>query len=139
MQALGIEPHYGVDMLGLKNCYRRWAAALHPDRFATGTEVLTIFSHSETFCRLQKEKEYSEQQSTLINVAHNTLCDPLLRAVYLLRLHGRTLNIDEQQSSEDMPELEPEFLMEMLELNERIEESDSMEELRQIEVCLIFA
>lgn len=122
----------------LKSCYRRWAAALHPDRFVTATQVQASSPQRKKFCHLQEEKEYSEQQSMLINQAHNILHDPLRRAVYLLRLHGRTLNVDEQQSSESMPELEPEFFMEMLELNEHIEESNSMEELRRIEVRFAF-
>ena len=83
---------------------------VHPDRFAS---------------RPDQEKRLAMQWTTLINTASDTLKSPLKRAIYLLGLRGVELA--------ENPQLPPEFLMEQIELRERLEEIEtgdaSLEEL----------
>jgi molecular chaperone HscB len=61
----------------------------------------------------------------LLNKAYFTLLKPLPRVLYILELHGLAI-------SEDTIEMDPEFLMEVMELNERIGDA-SDKEIQQIE------
>lgn len=56
--------------------------------------------------------------SSLINKAYNTLSNPLERGLYMLSLNN--VSIPEGTTS-----LEPEFLMEIMERNERVEEASA--------------
>lgn len=64
----------------------------------------------------QREKDLSESLSSLVNKAYSTLLNPLDRGIYMLKLHN--VSIPEETTS-----LGPEFLMEIMELNEEIEEA----------------
>ena len=57
----------------------------------------------------------ADKQSAYINKAYTTLLRPLSRGLYLMELHGET--IDESNTSVD-----PEFLMLMMEFNEELSE-----------------
>ena len=63
--------------------------------------------------------------STLNNKAYQTLADPAKRLEYILRLHNLV-------SEGAKPQLPADFLMEMMDINERIMEVDSKEELGSI-------
>ncbi|CAF0955109.1 unnamed protein product [Adineta steineri] len=66
---------------------------------------------------LEIEKTYSQDQSSLFNNAYKTLLSPLARAHYLLKLENITL--------EDSPiQLEPDFLMRIMEINEELIEEN---------------
>lgn len=83
----------------LSNRYRELQKIAHPDRFAAGTDY---------------EKRFAAQMTSRINEAYDTLKHPLKRAIYLL-----------QQSEVDIehnPTLDPMFLMEQIELREKMEE-----------------
>ncbi|XP_022903150.1 iron-sulfur cluster co-chaperone protein HscB-like [Onthophagus taurus] len=86
-------------------------AVLHPDKFTN---------------RSEDEKKISEEYSSLINKGYNTLQGPLSRALHMLWLKNEV--IEESNKSDD-----PEFLMEVMELNEELEEADGEEKLRKIE------
>ena len=60
-----------------------------------------------------------------INEAYKTLQNPLLRAQYLLSLRGINIAEDETAKVED-----PDLLMEVLELRERIEAAEDEDEVR---------
>jgi len=75
--------------------------------------------------RFQLEREYSEQQSSLINKAYTTLVKPLSRGQYLLEILGHP--VEEIDKADD-----PAFLVEMMELNEELEEAHSLEEVHKI-------
>ena len=62
---------------------------------------------------MQKELALAQQQSALLNEAYSTLLKPLPRSIYILKLNGHW-------SEEEGVKLNPEFLAEMLELNECI-------------------
>ena len=75
---------------------------------------------------MQIEKEYSALQSALLNKAYSTLEDPLNRSIYLLNLEGH--DIPEAVTSAD-----PEFLMEIMEINEKVSNIQSGKELESID------
>uniref|UniRef100_A0A914W0M1 J domain-containing protein n=1 Tax=Plectus sambesii TaxID=2011161 RepID=A0A914W0M1_9BILA len=109
-QYLDIPLNYNVDTDQLQSTFKQLQGKLHPDRFAQ---------------RSTSEKLFSDQQSSLVNLAYRTLLQPLDRANYLLRMVG-------QETGEETSTLDPKFLMEMLELNEAVEEMDDVDELQKM-------
>ncbi|KAF2088117.1 Co-chaperone Hsc20 [Saccharata proteae CBS 121410] len=97
---------FDVDLRALRAEFIRLQASAHPDR------------HSG------ENKRKAEALSARINEAYKTLQNPLLRAQYLLSLRGIDVAEDEGLKVED-----PELLMEVLEMRERIEEAGSEEEV----------
>ncbi|KAK0078341.1 hypothetical protein PV325_002663 [Microctonus aethiopoides] len=98
---LGIDKSFNVNNKEIHDKYRQLQNILHPDRFGNKSE---------------KEREYSENLSALLNKAYTTLSNPLKRGIYLLELNNITI-------SEGTTSLEPEFLMEIMERNEEVEEA----------------
>jgi molecular chaperone HscB len=94
-----IEAGYDVDVGALESKYLELSRKVHPDRFvgAAARERLTAL-----------------QQSMLLNDAYKTLIKPIPRAEYLLVRAGITIAGNEQ--------LDPSFLMEVLELREELQE-----------------
>eukprot|EP00794_Sanderia_malayensis_P014038 gene14038-15497_t len=101
---------FDIDVKELTESYRKLQAIVHPDKFGNSDE---------------KEQQYSAEQSSLINKAYNTILDPLSRAAYLLELKG--IKIEEKNMIQD-----PEFLMEVMEINEDLAEVNSKEDLDAI-------
>ena len=91
---------FQIDTAALAEKYRALQQAVHPDRFASGTD---------------QERRLSMQQSTLINEAYRTLKQPLARARYLLSLHGMDL------SAEQAKPMDGAFLMQQMELRVTLE------------------
>lgn len=98
---------YDVDVKLLTENYRKLQSMLHPDKFGNSND---------------EEQQYSAEQSSLINKAYNTLLDPLSRALYMLEL--RDVLIGEENTVQD-----PEFLMEIMEINEMLSEVKSLKDL----------
>ncbi len=94
-----IEVAYDLDVGALEAKYLELSRKVHPDRFvgAAARERLTAL-----------------QQSMLLNDAYKTLVKPIPRAEYLLVRAGVTIAANEQ--------LEPRFLMEVMELREELQE-----------------
>lgn len=63
---------------------------------------------------MQEEKQISEELSSLVNKAYSTLLDPLNRGLYMLKLHNITI-------PEGTTSVDPEFLMDIMEINEEVE------------------
>ncbi|XP_003739036.1 iron-sulfur cluster co-chaperone protein HscB [Galendromus occidentalis] len=84
----------------LQKRFRDMQRVLHPDKFANCSE---------------KEKNFSADQSALVNQAYQVLLKPIQRATYLLQLKG--ISLAEVQLSQ-------EFLLEMMEFNEEIDRAD---------------
>ncbi|BCR90767.1 J-type chaperone JAC1 [Aspergillus chevalieri] len=77
----------------------------HPDKFPPGAP-----------------KQKAEALSALLNEAYRTLSDPLTRAQYLLRIqHGIDVTAEESAAT-DKQALDPETLMAVMEVQEKIEE-----------------
>ncbi len=100
-----------VDTAALKRAWRLKMAVTHPDRMVGRTD---------------KEQQIGAQQSALINRAYETLLNPLPRAHYLLERY-KAPEVSESDSLED-----PELLMEVMELRERLEEAESEAEAAEV-------
>ncbi|XP_029164772.1 iron-sulfur cluster co-chaperone protein HscB [Nylanderia fulva] len=96
---MGIRKNYNVINEEVHQKYRELQKMLHPDKFGNKSE---------------KERQISENLSSLINKAYSTLMHPLKRGLYMLQLKGISI-------SEETTNLNPEVLMEIMERNEEIE------------------
>lgn len=98
-EIFGLPVDFQIDISSLTERYRELQKTVHPDRFANASD---------------RDRRLAVQQAALINEALNTLKSPLLRARYLLQLNGIEFN-DEHETHMD-----PEFLMEQMELREAV-------------------
>ena len=95
--------NFNIDIKELSKKHRQLQTQLHPDKYST---------------KSVEEKENSENWSALVNEAYATLLNPMKRALYLLDFYGDPLLEKEQ------PQLDAEFLTEIMELNEELDEID---------------
>ncbi|XP_047197139.1 iron-sulfur cluster co-chaperone protein HscB isoform X1 [Hippoglossus stenolepis] len=102
---------FTLDAHKLQRRYLQLQRALHPDNF--GQKSVT-------------EQEFSESQSALVNKAYTTLLKPLSRGLYMLELQG--MRIEEGTDSG----ADTEFLLELMEINEAVDEARTPEEANQI-------
>ena len=77
---------YEIDMEEMQSKYTVLQQAVHPDKFANAGD---------------QEKRLSMQQTSHVNEAFQTLKDPVLRAIYLLKLKGLDVNF-ENETTMDM-------------------------------------
>ena len=111
-ELFGLAPAYALDPGRLDHAYREIQARIHPDRFAHAGDA---------------ERRASMQWTTQVNEAYRTLKSPVQRAKYLLALNGIDVAFETDTA---MPK---DFLMEQLELRERLEEVRDVESLRPIQ------
>ncbi|XP_053954642.1 iron-sulfur cluster co-chaperone protein HscB [Anastrepha ludens] len=90
--------------------FRQLQTLVHPDKFSNKTS---------------REQNNSADWSALINRAYKTLSAPVERGQYILKLQGL-------QMPQDNSALDKEFLMEMMERNEEVEEANTSEELQRL-------
>jgi molecular chaperone HscB len=98
----GLVPAFAVEGEALERSYREIQSKVHPDRFAHAGDA---------------ERRASLQWTTRVNEAYRTLKDPVQRARHILELHGVDVAFETNTA---MP---PEFLMQQMELRERLEEA----------------
>ena len=101
----GLEKSFNVDVLELSQTYKQLQRQLHPDKFVKADP---------------EDMEVSEEWSALVNDGYKILQKPLPRALYLLDLVGFPLE-------EGSIDIDPEFLGEVMELNEEVAEADQNE------------
>jgi molecular chaperone HscB len=101
---------FNPDSAFLKKRFYELSKEYHPDFYANEDDV--------------KQQEILEL-STINNKAYHTLSDPAKRLEYILREH-------ELVSDGAKPQLPGDFLMEMMDINERLMEVDDKEELANI-------
>jgi len=101
-ELFGLSPSYGLDKEVLERSYRELQARVHPDRFAHAGDA---------------ERRASLQWTTRVNEAFQTLKNPVSRARHLLELQGVDVAFETNTA---MP---PEFLMQQMELREKLEEA----------------
>ncbi len=102
-ELVGIPRRFGVDIGELRRKYLQLSREFHPDfHTLAGEEAIRKM----------------EEQSAQLNLAWQKLSDERLRLEYLIQLEG--IALEEQV-------LPGEFLMEMMDLNERIEEDGRTE------------
>ncbi len=95
-----LEPAFNIDAAKLKKAYLIKSREFHPDYFSQASE---------------EEKNRALDMTTRNNAAFKTLSDPVKRLEHILRLN----NILGESKDEKM---DPEFLMEMMDINEQIME-----------------
>ncbi|EAW20112.1 J-type chaperone JAC1 [Aspergillus fischeri NRRL 181] len=94
---------FDIPLSDLRREFLRLQNVIHPDKFPPGPA-----------------KQRAEALSARINEAYRTLSDPLQRAQYLLReMHGIDVTAEDGATQHA---LDPETLMEVMEVQERIEE-----------------
>jgi molecular chaperone HscB len=101
---LGVAQTFALDARDLEVRYKTLSRQLHPDRFATAP---------------QPARMLSLKRATDLNQAYRTLRDPVKRAEYLLSLSG----VDVGREDGKGPKVDPEFLVEILELREGLAEA----------------
>ncbi|NXL51014.1 HSC20 protein, partial [Podilymbus podiceps] len=106
---------FRIDAQQLQRRFRSLQRAVHPDRFGQ---------------RPPKEQHYSEQHSSLINKAYQTLLNPLSRGLYLLELNGIELAQETDCDADSV------FLMEIMEINEKLAEPKNDDVLEEIETLI---
>lgn len=99
---LGLPVSYNIDQAELSSRYRELQKQLHPDRHAHQSD---------------REQRLAVQYTAFLNEALATLKSPLRRAQYLLSLKG----VDTERESG--VQVDPAFLMEQMELRERVAEA----------------
>jgi len=105
---IGVSKSFNVDTLELTKNFRQLQSQLHPDKFTQ---------------KSKDEKKISEEYSMLLNTAYKTLLSPIERGLYLLELEGYPLLEGEIMMS-------PEFLYEVMEINEELDDIDNLEDLQ---------
>ena len=101
-ELFGLTPAYALDLDHLDRAYRDIQSKVHPDRFVQAGDA---------------ERRASMQMTTRVNEAYRTLKSPVRRAKYLLELNGVDVGFETNTA---MP---PEFLMQQMELREKLEEA----------------
>lgn len=91
---------YDVDLNAVQQQYLRLQKQVHPDKYANASD---------------SEKRLSMQQTSWINEAQATLKDPVLKAGYLLKLKGIDFSLENETT------MDAAFLMQQLEMRERLE------------------
>ena len=92
---------YDVDLDKVQQGYMALQKQVHPDKFANASEL---------------EKRMSMQRTSWLNEAQITLKDPVLRAIYLLKLKGYDVNFENETT------MDAGFLMQQLEMRERLQD-----------------
>ncbi|XP_033118531.1 iron-sulfur cluster co-chaperone protein HscB-like [Anneissia japonica] len=109
-QRMNIPRSFDVNTSELTQTFRKFQRLLHPDKFSQ---------------KSPKEQEFSAAQSSSVNKAYSILLKPLNRGLYLLELLGYP--IEEGDSMVDSA-----FLMDMMELNEKLSETSDLETVKKI-------
>ena len=107
-ELFGLTPAYALDLVHLDSVYREIQSEVHPDRFANAGDA---------------ERRASMQMTTQVNEAYRTLKNPVQRAKYLLELNGVDVGFETNTA------MSADFLMEQMEMRERLEEAKSASDL----------
>ena len=111
----GLAPRFGIDAAALDAAYRRLQSAVHPDRYASGSDA---------------ERRVALQASARVNEAFRALKEPVTRAEYLLTLHG----LDPRDETDTQLPLE--FLERQLERRERAAEAADEHDARTLRAVI---
>lgn len=106
----GMERTFDMDNTDLSKIYKQLQKQLHPDLFSL---------------KSLEEQEISSEWSAIVNDGYKTLQKPLSRALYLLELVGFPLEEDRS-----CVVVSPEFLAEIMEINEELAEAGGSAEVK---------
>jgi molecular chaperone HscB len=107
-ELFGLPPAFSLDLQALERAYREIQSRVHPDRFAHAGDA---------------ERRASLQWTSRVNEGFEILKNPVKRASHLLALNGVDVAFETNTA---MP---PEFLMQQMELREKLEEAKHAEAL----------
>jgi molecular chaperone HscB len=110
-EILGTEPAFELDLAALERRHRELSRALHPDRHAGKSAA---------------ERRLALGRAIEVNQAWRTLKDPVRRAEALLA----RLGVGHGEGEEPKPD--PELLMDMMELRERLGEARQSQDARAL-------
>jgi len=118
-QLFGFDNQFNINTKALAQTYQNIQRAVHPDRFAHGSE---------------QEKLLAVKKSTLINDAYQTLKNPIKRAEYMLVLR----NVD--MPNEQVSFSDNSFLKRQIELREMLAEVKHADDIDAVvnEVTQVF-
>lgn len=121
------QPTFDIDLKAMRRQFLMLQQKAHPDSFSQAPKVGCGWNqHGCDLMRLlQRELDYAQLQSSVINKAYHTLKDPLSRAQYLLKEQG--IQVNEGDSLSD-----PELLMEVMEFREELEEAQSEADIKPL-------
>lgn len=105
-----MENSFKVDPVELTKKFRELQGFVHPDKFSN---------------RSDDEQDISSEWSSILNKAYKTLSVPIKRGEYILEQNGMSL-------PQDNSVLDKDFLMEMMDRNEEIEEACTPKEIFQL-------
>jgi molecular chaperone HscB len=108
---LGVEPRFDLDLVAVEKTHRELSRTLHPDRFVSAGAT---------------ERRDALGKAVEVNEAWRVLRDPIRRAEALLALRGVTVAEGKE------PQAPPEFLMEVLEQREALDEAKHAKDLPRI-------
>ncbi|XP_068167430.1 iron-sulfur cluster co-chaperone protein HscB [Antennarius striatus] len=118
-------PEEGISFFEIMDCEQTFTLDTH--KLQTKYVQLQRFLHPDNFVQKSlKEQEYSEIHSALVNKAYKTLLKPLSRGLYMLELKGMTIEEGTDYGADS------EFLMELMEINESLDEAKTPEEADKI-------
>ncbi len=112
---LGLPRTWFLEPAAIEERFKDLNRKLHPDRFAQ---------------RAPQERRLSLEWTTAVNDAARTLRDPVRRAAYLLSLHG--IEVEKETGRGAMQRLPPEFLEEVLEDREALDEAKAARDLARV-------
>jgi len=107
-ELFGLVPAFALDIEHLDRAYREIQSKVHPDRFVHAGDA---------------DRRASMQMTTQVNEAYRTLKSPVQRGKYLLALNGVDVAFETNTA---MPR---DFLMEQMELRERLEAAKQASDL----------
>ncbi|XP_063889098.1 iron-sulfur cluster co-chaperone protein HscB-like isoform X2 [Scylla paramamosain] len=107
---LGIKMNFNIDTQALMRRFKKLQAQYHPDRYSTKPE---------------REQQFAHDHSSAVNKAYRCLLHPVDRALYFLDLAGQPLE-------EGKIDLDSEFLMAIMEVNEELAEATDKETVQSI-------
>nr|XP_033812180.1 iron-sulfur cluster co-chaperone protein HscB isoform X2 [Geotrypetes seraphini] len=110
-ETMDCDRSFNVDIHKLHQKFRDLQRSFHPDYYSQ---------------KSQKERDLSEKRSSLVNKAYKTLLTPLSRGLYMLKLNG--IELEEGTGSV----LGTQFLTEIMEMNEKLAETHTEVEIRDI-------
>lgn len=102
-EVFALDVGYDIDPSLLATQYQQLQSQYHPDKFVDGSD---------------QERRLALQITAYINQAHEAIGDEQGRARYLLEMQGVTFDF-EKDTTKDM-----QFLMDQMELREKIDEAD---------------
>jgi len=114
-EVLGLPATYFLEVSAIEERFKDLNKKLHPDRFAQ---------------KEPRERRMSLEWTTQVNDAYRTLKDPLRRATYFVKLQG--IDVEKESGRNAMARLPPEFLEQVMEDREALEEAKAAKDLDRV-------